>query len=255
MIIDSHTHLDFKDFDDDFADILKRAEENSISHMLSISTSIGNLPRIMKRVKDAENVFISAGLHPSYVNDETLTTSKELVALSANPRVIAYGECGLDYYRGNENSKQQMQIFEAHIEASKTSDLPIIVHTRNAGDDTINALKKANGVRGVIHCFTESLDFAKAALDLGFYISFSGIVTFKNATEIQEVCSYVPHDRILVETDAPYLAPAPHRGKRNEPSYVKYTAEFIADLKNMSYAELAYATTNNFFNLFTKAKR
>ena len=255
MLVDSHTHLDFDDFNDDFAEVITRAKQGGVSHMMSVATSLGNFSKVIRRIKNIENCFASVGLHPCNVATQPKLKAKELVALSANPKVIALGECGLDYYRGDDNSADQKDAFQAHIEASFETDLPIIVHTRSAGNDTIDILKANNGTKGVIHCFTESMDFAKKALDLGFYISFSGIVTFKNAKEIQEVCKYAPSDRILVETDAPYLAPIPYRGKRNEPSYVQHTAQFIAELRGVSYTEIAEVTTNNFFNLFNKARR
>jgi TatD DNase family protein len=255
MLVDSHCHLEFPDFKDDFDQILKKASDANVAKMLTISTSISDFASVIKVAGKSPHIFASVGLHPENVVSEPIMESASIVALCAGEKVIGIGETGLDYHYDNHDKRLQKLSFIEHIKAAQATGLPLIIHTRDAGDDTIGIMAefKDKPYNAVIHCFTETLEFAKAALNLGFYISFSGIVTFKNAVAIQEVAKFVPVERILVETDAPFLAPTPYRGKRNEPSYVVDTAKFIADLKNVEYKDFCDITTSNFYKLFTKA--
>ncbi|PCJ27610.1 MAG: DNA-binding protein [Rickettsiales bacterium] len=257
MIVDSHCHLDMLSEHDDIDAIVARAGEAGVKYLQTICTRLDNFENILKIAKKYDNVFASVGIHPSEV--EGAADAKELVNLARDEKVIGLGETGLDYFYNKEPGHHALQqaSFEQHIIASQENKLPVIIHTRDAEQDTIDIVtagKKHQEFPGLIHCFTASKEFAKAMLDLGVYISISGIVTFKNAEAIREAIEYIPLDRILVETDSPYLAPVPKRGKTNEPSYTRYVAEFIADLKGVSLEEVSLQTTQNFFDLFTKAK-
>jgi TatD DNase family protein len=256
MLIDSHCHLEFTQFTEDFDSVLKRARDVGISKMLSISTSIHDFASVVKIAAKSEDILISVGIHPEGVNDHGVVDNSHIIALCSSSKVVGIGETGLDYHYPDHNKELQKQNFIQHIKAAQFANLPVIVHTRDAGDDTLaimSAMLKEKPYNAVIHCFTESMEFAKAALDLGFYISFSGIVTFKNALSLQEVAKFVPLSRMLVETDAPYLAPTPYRGKRNEPAFVSETAKFLADLKSVNYQDFCDITTSNFYKLFAKA--
>lgn len=258
FLVDSHCHLDLLDIaakGDTIAAVIKRAEENLIGYFLNVAVSIKDFPQLLATSELFEQVSTSVGLHPNDQTEEI--TTDELIRLANHPKVIAIGETGLDYFRSTGDLTWQRERFRAHIAAAKTTNKPLIIHTRDAKEDTLSVMReeKANEVGGVMHCFTEDWETAKAALDLGFYISFSGIVTFKNATTIQMVAKNVPLDRILIETDSPYLAPNPHRGKANEPAYMRHTAEFIAAMRGIDFAEFAINTTDNFFRLFTGATR
>lgn len=225
--------------------------------MLCVSVNLEDFPEVKSLAEQFDHVFASVGVHPCY-QDVQEPTIELLIELGSDKRIVAIGETGLDYFRTEgEDMAWQHQRFRNHIAAGRALNKPLIIHTRAAADDTMRMLKEegADECRGVMHCFAENWDVAKKALDLGFYISFSGIVTFKSATEVQEVAKKCPADRILVETDAPYLAPVPHRGKLNEPAYVAHTAQFVADLKGIPQEEFAATTTDNFFNLFTHALR
>jgi len=258
IIVDSHCHLDrLKDYDST-DNIVARAAEFDVKYLQTICTRLDQFENILSIAKKYDNVFASVGVHPSEV--EEVTPAQELIDLAKDKKVIGLGETGLDYFYNKDSNHQNMQreSFEQHIIASQENGLPIIVHTRDAEDDTLRIIsegKKKQEFSGLIHCFTASKEFATKMLDLGMYISISGIVTFKNAASLQEAAKFIPLDRMLVETDSPYLAPVPKRGKTNEPSYTKYVAEFIAELKGISTAEVAEQTTNNFFELFTKAER
>lgn len=257
MLIDSHCHLEFPDFTNDFDQVLKRASSAGVGTMLTISTSISDFASIMKIAGRAPNIFASVGVHPENAASEGAISHASIIALCASDKVIGIGETGLDYHYPNHDKALQKQVFIEHIKAAQHTGLPLIIHTRDAGNDTLEIMSTAlreKPYKAVIHCFTENMEFAKAALSLGFYISFSGIVTFKNATSLQEIAKFVPLERILVETDAPYLAPTPYRGKRNEPAFVADTAKFIADLKGVNYEDFCAITTNNFYQLFVKAK-
>lgn len=257
IIVDSHCHLDMlKDYDST-DNIVTRAKEADVQYLQTICTRLDNFKNILSIAKKYDSVFASVGVHPSEVKE--VTPAKKLVELANHEKVIGLGETGLDYFYNKDAEHQEIQreSFEQHIIASQENNLPIIVHTRDAEDDTLNIIKECKKIQdfpGLIHCFTASKEFATKMLDLGMYISISGIVTFKNAIDLQEAAKFIPLDRMLVETDSPYLAPVPKRGKTNEPSYTKYVAEFVAQLKGLDVEEVAEQTTNNFFNLFSKAQ-
>ena len=258
IIVDSHCHLDMLKSYDSTDNIISRAKEANVHYLQTICTRLDNFENILSIAKKYDNVFASVGVHPSEI--ETVTPAKKLVELANHEKVIGIGETGLDYFYNKETKHQERQreSFMQHIIASQKNNLPVIVHTRDAEEDTLRIIeeyKKNQEFPGLIHCFTASKEFAVKMLDLGMYISISGIVTFKNAIELQEAAKFIPLDRMLVETDSPYLAPVPKRGKTNEPSYTKYVAEFVAQLKGIDLDKVAEQTTNNFFNLFSKAQR
>jgi TatD DNase family protein len=258
MLVDSHCHLDFKDFDDDRDDVLARAKAAGVDLMVTISTKITEAEKIIKLAETSEALVCSVGIHPHEAGREPETNAAQLVALAKHKKVVGIGETGLDYFYEHSPRDAQQRNFRAHIEACRESRLPLIVHARDADEDTADILEDEMGkgdYPGLIHCFTAGPELARRALDIGFYISISGIATFKNATDLRETIKSVPLDRLLVETDAPFLAPVPHRGKRNEPSFVADTAAMLADLKGVSTEELARITSDNFFTLFSKAKR
>lgn len=256
MLIDSHCHLNFIDlneFNNDLSLVIERAKDNGVQHLLSVCVELSDYPELERLAVEYPNINISVGVHPNTVMD-TPVTAKLLCDLAENPACIAIGETGLDYYRTHTEEAQELQRsrFREHIKASLMTSKPLIIHTRQAAEDTLRLMMEENAqqIGGVMHCFAESLDIAKRAIDLNFYISFSGIVTFKNATELQDIAKKIPLDRILIETDSPYLAPAPFRGKQNHPALVKHVAEFIADLRGMEFDEIAEITTHNFYNCF-----
>ncbi len=256
MLVDSHCHLDFPDFAPHLPEHLARMAENGVGHALCVAVNLEEYPRVLALAETDPRLFASVGLHPDYP-DSREPTVEELLDLARHPKVVAIGETGLDYYRLTGDLEWQRERFRVHIRAARASGKPLIVHTRNAADDTLRVLEEegAGEAGGVMHCFTESVEVARRALDLGLYISLSGIVTFKNAKLVKEVAAAVPLSRLLVETDAPYLAPVPHRGKQNEPAFVRHVAEEIARLRDISFAEVAAATTENFFRLFSSARR
>lgn len=229
--------------------------QNQVNLALCVSVNLPDWPGLMRMVEANDELWASVGVHPDY-EDTVEPTVEDLVSRSQHDKVVAIGETGLDYYRLQGDLEWQRERFRNHIRASKQTGLPLIIHTRSASDDTITIMREegADVAGGVMHCFTESWEVARAALDLNFYISFSGIVTFKSASELQEVAKKVPMDRILIETDSPYLAPVPYRGKRNDPSYVVHVAEKIADLRGMTLSSVEEQTTSNFLNLFNKIK-
>ena len=255
-IVDSHCHLDFKDFQDDLDLVIKKAYNANVKHMLSISVNLEDFNNVYKVANSYDNIYCTTGIHPNNVpenkNNELLF---EKLSLNLNKKkVIGVGETGLDFYRNEENRINQIEYFNTHLEVSGLLNYPTIVHTRNAEKDTINCIEKAvkkHSTKGLIHCFTSTMELAKKVLDEGFYISFSGIITFKKVDDLIDVVKYVPLDRILVETDAPFLAPMPFRGKRNEPSFVTHTLKKIAEIKKKKVEDMAQITTNNFFNLFS----
>mgnify|MGYP000553574988 FL=1 len=254
MLIDSHCHLDKLDltpYQNDFSCFMVEADKQKIEHMLCISIDLEAYPAMRDLVAPYPNISLSVGVHPN-VDEGQDPTSDELVALADNPRVVAIGETGLDYFRSEGDLAWQHERFINHIEASKATKKPLIIHTREARDDTLRMLKEngADQVGGVIHCFTEDWDFAQQAMDLNFYISFSGIVTFKNAKAIQDVAKKVPADRYLIETDSPYLAPSPFRGKSNYPIYVQHVAQYVADLREASFDTVSQQSNENFRRLF-----
>ncbi len=255
MFIDSHCHINFPEFSERLPALFAKMAENQVSHALCVSVELDKFPEIRAMAEAHPQVYASVGVHPDY--EETAEPSvDQLVELSQHPKVIAIGETGLDYFRLKGDLEWQRERFRVHIRASRASAKPLIIHTRAASEDTLRILEEekasvhAGGVAGVMHCFTESLPVAVAAMEMGFYISFSGIVTFKNAKDLQEVARHVPLERMLIETDSPYLAPVPMRGKTNEPGFVKHVAEYLADLKGVSVDELARITSANFHTLF-----
>ncbi|NTV93861.1 MAG: TatD family hydrolase [Thiobacillus sp.] len=255
MFIDSHCHIDFPDFAEGAGPLLANMQTAGISHALCVSVSLERLPGILALAEAHANIYASVGVHPDH-EDAAEPDVATLVRLASHPKVIAIGETGLDYYRqAREAVDWQRERFRTHIRAARAAGKPLIIHTRSAAEDTlaIMAEEGAGEIGGVMHCFTESWEVAAAALDLGFHISFSGIITFKNAADLRAVAKQVPLDRLLVETDSPYLAPVPHRGKRNEPAYVRHVGELIAELKGLTVEELGEATSRNFFRLFAAA--
>lgn len=254
-LVDSHCHLDFPDLRDTLPDALALMKANDVRHALCVSVTLEDFPNVLALAEAHPHLYASVGVHPDSTDVRDPDVA-ELVALARHPKIVAIGETGLDYFRLTGDLEWQRERFRRHIRASRETSKPLIIHTRSAAEDTIRVMReeRAGEAGGVMHCFTESWDVAQAALDLGFYISFSGIVTFKSATDLREVARKVPLDRMLVETDAPYLAPVPHRGKTNQPGYVKHTAEAIAALRGIPFEALAAATTDNFFRLFRNAR-
>ncbi len=253
-LIDSHCHLNFEPMGDDLPAVLERSAEAGVDTILCVSVDIETYPEVLKIAVEHEHIYASVGVHPNHqdVHEPSVT---ELLGLAKHPKVIAIGETGLDYFRSEGDLDWQHQRFIRHIDAAKRCDKPLIIHTRSAADDTLCMLRD-NGAEqcgAVMHCFAEDWEVAKQALDLGFYLSFSGIVTFNSAKTLQEVARKAPADRILVETDAPYLAPAPMRGKPNQPAFVRHTAEFVAELRGQSLATIAETTSANFYRLFKHA--
>ena len=251
MLVDSHCHLDFPDLVVNLPQILQQMHDNDVGCAVCIGVNLEKLPGILILADTYPHIFASVGVHPEST-DVREPNVDELVQLASHPKVIAIGETGLDYYWHKDAPEWQRERFRTHIRAARLSIKPLVIHTRDAAADTLQVMKEegAGEVGGIMHCFTESWDVAKAALDQGFYISFSGIVTFKNALAIKEVARNVPIDRLLVETDSPYLAPVPYRGRQNQPGYVKHVAEEIARLRGLEFEEVVAATTENFFRLF-----
>jgi TatD DNase family protein len=257
MLIDSHCHLDYLTSPDvgmDIHAILQTAAAAGVGRMLTVAVDRDNQSRVLAHAQAHEQVFASVGIHPSSCAGEPVSVA-ELLALAAQPKVVAIGETGLDYYHGAEYADRQQQSFVTHLQAASRAGLPVIVHTRDAREDTLRLLAAhADPVHaGVMHCFTESLEMARAAMEMNFMISFSGIITFRSAAALREVVRAVPLDRMLVETDSPYLAPVPHRGRTNEPRHVLHVAEAVAAIKQIPLEEVATATTANFYRLFPRA--
>lgn len=258
MLVDSHCHLDRLDlesFNGQFQGALDAAREQGVSHFLCVCIDLEHFADVIQPARDYPNIYASVGVHPNE-NEGRDPEVEELVELANDERVIAIGETGLDYFRSAGDLEWQRERFRRHIAAARQSDKPLIIHMRDATDDTLAILReeKADEIGGVMHCFVEDWETAKKALDLNFYISFSGIVTFKSASELKEVAKKVPQDRMLVETDSPYLAPVPYRGKSNQPAWVRHVAEHIAELRQQELEKIAQATTQNFFELFRHAR-
>jgi TatD DNase family protein len=255
MFIDSHCHINFPELAARMPEVLAKMAENKVTHALCVSVDLPDFPQVLALAEQYPHIYASVGVHPDYA-DTPEPTVEQLVELSQHPKIIAIGETGLDYYRLEGDLEWQRERFRTHIRASRITRKPLIIHTRAASEDTIRIMQEEGagtdkgGVAGVMHCFTESLEVAEAALAMGFYISFSGIVTFKSAKDLQAVARAVPIERILIETDSPYLAPMPHRGKMNEPGFVKHVGEYIATLKDLPLSQVAQQTSDNFFNLF-----
>ena len=256
LLVDSHCHLDFPEFQGREDELLTAMSANGVGWALIAGVTLERLPGVLELTKRFPNLYAAVGVHPDTQDGEEPDQDR-LIRLADHPKVVAIGETGLDYYRLEGDLEWQRERFRTHIRAARRTGKPLIIHTREAAADTLRILEEegAGEVGGVFHCFTETLAVAQSALRLGFHISFSGIVTFKNALQIKEVASFVPLERTLVETDAPYLAPVPHRGKLNHPALVRHVAEEVAKLKGIDTEELAVATTDNFFRLFGSAKR
>lgn len=254
FIVDSHCHLDSLDYENlhrDMDEVVEKAKQREVQHLLSISTTLSGFEQLQTALAHRSDVSLSCGMHPLNVEDEPFDPQR-MLQLAQAPQVIAIGECGLDYYYSAENKAKQQRIFSQQIEIANQLGKPLIVHTRSAREDTIDLLQQGNAQQcgGVLHCFTENQWMADQALELGFYISVSGIITFRNAEELREVIKTVPLERLLIETDSPYLAPVPYRGKQNQPAYVREVCEYLAVLKGVSAEQLAQITTANFERLF-----
>lgn len=249
--IDSHCHINFHELAENISDVLAKMQQNDVQSALCVSVNLADFPQILALAERHLNIYASVGVHPDYEAVEEPSVAR-LVELAQHPKIIAIGETGLDYYRLTGDLEWQRERFRNHIRASKECGKPLIIHTRSAADDTLRLMAEEGAIDagGVMHCFTENWEVAQAALDMGFYISFSGIVTFKNALQIKEVAQRVPMDRMLIETDSPYLAPVPFRGKLNQPAYVKHVAEEIALLRGISVEEVGLQTSENFARLF-----
>jgi TatD DNase family protein len=251
MFVDSHCHIDFPELAAQLPSVLDAMAKERVTHALCIGVNLPDLPGVLQIAAQHSNIYASVGVHPDY--EDTLEPSVEgLCELARQPKVVAMGETGLDYYRLSGDLEWQRARFRTHIRAARTCGKPLVIHTRSAAADTLAIMReeRAGDVGGVMHCFTETWDVAQAALALGFHISFSGIVTFKNAKDLKDVAQRVPLERMLIETDAPYLAPVPFRGKLNQPAYVRHVADEIARLRGLDVGEVARATSSNFFNLF-----
>lgn len=255
MLVDSHCHLNFPEFTADMPAVLKNMRDNGVGHAMCIGVTLEKFPEVLSIAEAYDNIYATVGIHPDNEGVEEADVDR-LVALADHPKVVGIGETGLDYFRLTGDLEWQRERFRTHIRAAITSDRPLVIHTRNAAADTIRIMREegADRVGGVMHCFTESQEVAEQAMELGFYISLSGIVTFKNAAALKEVARSIPLERMLVETDSPYLAPIPYRGKTNQPAYVRYVAEHVAELRGITLDEVAAATTQNFFRLFKRAR-
>ncbi len=251
MFVDSHCHIDFPDLAIRLPEILENMRAARVSHALCVSVNLPDFPRVLHLAEQQDNVYASVGVHPDY-EDTAEPTVAQLVDLARHPKIVAIGETGLDYYRLSGDMEWQRERFRIHIRAARACGKPLIIHTRSAADDTLRIMREegADQVGGVMHCFTESVEVAEQAMALNFHISLSGIVTFKNARDLHEVARRVPLERLLIETDAPYLAPVPHRGKTNEPAFVAHVGARVAELKGLTAEQVGRATSNNFFKLF-----
>jgi TatD DNase family protein len=258
MLVDSHCHLDFPDFAAERDAIVERARERGIGRLLTISTKVHKFPEIRAIAESYEDVFCSVGTHPHYADKEPDITTADLVALTAHPKVVAIGEAGLDYFRNNSSVEGQERGFRRHIAAARETGLPLVIHAREADDDIARILEEESAKGAfpfVLHCFTGGQDLASRGVALGGYVSFSGVITFKKNEALRAVAASLPSDRILVETDAPFLAPEPYRGKRNEPAFVTHTAQALADARGADIGTIARQTTDNFFRLFSKVPK
>ncbi len=258
MLVDSHCHLDIQGLSEYQADKIKAAHNAGVEYLQTICTSLKNFANIQQIALDNPNIFCSVGIHPDNVTAGESCKAEDLLKLATGKKVIGIGETGLDYYRDISRKAEQQQNFREHIKAAQEIQLPVIIHSRDADDDTALILAQEMAKQkfpALIHCFTASKSFAEQVLDLGLYISLSGIITFKNAADLREAAKIIPLERLLIETDAPYLAPVPHRGKVNEPAFVKHTAEFLAEFYDVSFTEFAKITSDNFFKLFSKAAK
>jgi TatD DNase family protein len=257
MLVDSHCHLDYYKEDGELDAVIARARASGVRTMVTIGTKISQFDRVRDIAERYDDVYCTVGIHPHEAASEAEIDVDRLVALTRHPKVIGIGETGLDFYYDHSPRDRQAEVFRTHIAAAREAGLPLIVHSRNADAETAQILEEGatgDGLRGLIHCFSTTRELSDRAVKIGFLISLSGILTFKNAGQLREIAQEIPSDRVLVETDAPYLAPVPHRGKRNEPAFVAHTARYLAELRGVPPEELAATTTANFFHLFTKAK-
>ncbi|MHA1539092.1 MAG: TatD family hydrolase [Alphaproteobacteria bacterium] len=253
ILVDSHCHLDYPDFEADIEQIMANAAAQGVQKILSIATTLEHFPRVIAVAERFDNVTCTVGIHPHHAGEYSDLTVQKLVDLSQHPKVVGLGEAGLDFFYNHSERAVQEKVFLTHIEAAQETGLPLVIHTRDAEDETKRILTeqmKKKKFQAVLHCYSSDQDLANTALELGLYLSFSGMITFKKAEAVRDVVRNTPLDRILVETDAPYLAPAPHRGKRNEPAYTRHVAEKVAEIKGLSLEEVAAATTANFERLF-----
>jgi TatD DNase family protein len=258
MLVDSHCHLDFPDFKDELDSVLTRARTAGVGRLVTISTRVRRLDALLAIAERFADVFCSVGTHPHHAHEELDIGAADLVARTRHPKVVAIGEAGLDYHYDNSPRAAQEQGFRAHIAAARTTGLPLVIHSRDADDDTARILREEAGqgaFPAVLHCFTGGRDLAQTAIELGLYVSFTGILTFKNSDALRAIAAELPAERLLVETDAPYLAPGPYRGKRCEPAYVVETAKVVAAIRGVSENEVARQTTENFHRLFHKVPR
>ena len=258
MLVDSHCHLDFPDFADELDQVVQRARDGGVGLMLTINTHVSRFPQVLAVAERFDDVYCTVGIHPHEAGSEAPTDADTLMRLAEHPKVVGFGETGLDYYYDKSPRDRQQASFRAHIEAARRTGLPVVIHTRDADADMARILTEehAKGAfPGLVHCFSSGPELADIAIKLGLYISISGIVTFKKAEALQQTVAGLPLDRLLVETDCPYLAPIPYRGKRNEPAYVAHTAAKVAEVQGVSSARLEEATTANFLALFGKVKR
>lgn len=256
MLVDSHCHLDFDDFDDDLDELLARAKENGVTAMLNAGNNIDELERQLALSEKYPFIYTAVGVHPHNASEYEHITAEDIIKETHHKKVVAIGECGLDYFYDYSPRDMQIRLFKEHIKAAQQTGLPLIIHTREADDDTISILDEAykeQPFSGEIHCFSSSKALADFALSIGFYISASGIITFNKSGDLRDIFETIPLDRLLVETDSPFLAPIPMRGHRNEPAYVLYTAERLAQLRNIPLEKLAQITSDNFYRLFRKA--
>lgn len=258
MLVDSHCHLDFPEFAEDFDEVLARADEAGVKTMMTICTHVTKFDQVHAIAKKYDNIYCTIGIHPHNADSEPVVSVADLTGPAACEKVIGFGETGLDYFYEHSPRQIQQDQFRTHIQAARELDLPVIIHTREAEEDTLRIIAEEMArapFKGLIHCFSASKEFADKMVELGLYISISGIVTFKKADAVREAIRDVPLERLLVETDAPYLAPIPKRGKRNEPAYTAFTSAKLAEVKGVSEEVMAMQSTENFFTLFTKAKR
>ncbi len=258
MLVDSHCHLDFPDFASELDAIVARARDAGIGRMVTISTRVRKHAQVLAIAEKFPDVFCSVGTHPHYAHEELDIVARDLVAITKHPKVVAIGEAGLDYHYDNSPRDAQEQGFRQHIAAARETGLPLVIHSREADADMARILTEETGkgaFPAVLHCFTGGRDLAFAAVEVGHYVSFTGILTFKNSQDLRDIAAALPAERVLVETDAPYLAPLPYRGKRNEPSYVVETTKVLADTRGVSAEEIARQTTENFYRLFNKVPR
>ncbi|KZK98427.1 putative deoxyribonuclease YcfH [Pseudovibrio sp. Ad14] len=255
MLVDSHCHLDFPDFAEERDQIIERAHEAGVKLMVTICTRVRKFEQIKEIAEAYDSVYCSVGTHPHQAGEETDVTTEELVEIAKHPKVVAIGEAGLDYFYDNASPEDQEKVLRTHIAAARETQLPLVIHSRDADEDMMRILEeemKAGSFPALLHCFSSGKELAMKGLELGLYVSFSGILTFKHSTELREIAAELPMDRLLVETDAPYLAPQPWRGKRNEPAYVAHTNKVLAEALGVSEDVMAKATTQNFLRLFSK---